>query len=271
MTGAGNDFIIIDNRQGLVADDEMVDLAVRACKRGQSVGADGLLLIEDDSEMDFAWRFFNSDGSEAEMCGNAARCAARLAYLDGIADQNLVFRTVAGPISAAVTGSSVRVQLTRPQELDPSISFKLANGREIRAGYIVTGVPHTIILIRDDELDSINVMEMGREIRFHSRFSPAGTNANFVSVRDPKTIDIRTYERGVEAETLACGTGAAAAAILTTIWELTSSPVSVVTRSGERIVILLDPTDPGHGDIFMEGVASLVYRGQLTEETVKGG
>jgi diaminopimelate epimerase len=271
MSGAGNDFIIIDNRHGLIANTEMVQLAVHACRRGQSVGADGLLLIEDDSELDFAWRFFNSDGSEAEMCGNAARCVARLAYLDSIAGENLVFRTIAGPISATVNGTTVRVQLTKPQGLEPSISFKLANGQEIEAGFVITGVPHTIVSVDTDELNNLNILEMGREIRYHPRFTPAGTNANFVCVRDPGTIDIRTYERGVEAETLACGTGAAAAAIMTTVWKLTSSPVSVVTRSGDRLAIHLDPADPGHGDIFMEGMASLVYRGQLTEETIRGG
>jgi len=271
MTGAGNDFIIIDNRQGVVPGDEMVNLAIRACRRGKSVGADGLLFIEEDRELDFAWRFFNSDGSEAQMCGNAARCVARLAYMDGIAGQDLAFRTIAGPIHAKVNGTTVKVQLTRPQNLEPAISFELADGSEIKAGFVDTGVPHTIVHCQDDDLENINVMDMGREIRFHPRFSPAGTNANFVSVRDPRTIDIRTYERGVEAETLACGTGAAAAAVLTTVWKLTSPPVSVVTRSGDRLVIHLDPSDPGHGDILMEGIASLVYRGQLTEETIQGG
>jgi len=271
MSGAGNDFIVIDNRVGIVADDEMAQLAVRACRRGQSVGADGLVLIEDDEELDFAWKFFNSDGSLAEMCGNAARCAARLAYLDGIVGRELSFRTIAGPIRATINDKTVRVQLTRPHDLVPSFTFELASGQEIKAGFVNTGVPHTIISVSREDLAGINVAEIGKEIRFHPRFACAGTNANFVSVRNPHSIDIRTYERGVEAETLACGTGAAAAALMTTVWGLTSSPVSVVTRSGDRLLIHPDISDPGHGDIFMEGIASLVYRGQLTEETIQGG
>jgi diaminopimelate epimerase len=235
------------------------------------VGADGLLLIEDDEEVDFSWRFFNSDGSEAEMCGNAARCVARLAYLDGIAGQDLTFRTIAGPIHASVNGAMVRVDLTRPLHLDPSFNLELEKDGRITAGFVFTGVPHTVIHLKDRELEELDVARLGREIRFHPRFSPAGTNVNFIRVLDRQTIEIRTYERGVEAETLACGTGAAAAALLSTVWDLTSAPVSVVTRSSDRLVIHLDPADPGHGGILMEGIASLVYRGQLTEETIQGG
>lgn len=271
MSGAGNDFIIIDNRYGTVTDDEMPLLAARACRRGQSVGADGLVLIEDDPELDFAWKFFNSDGSVAEMCGNAARCAARLAFLDGMAGRELSFRTIAGPIRAAVNDTTVKVQLTRPHGLIPSFTFELAGGREVKAGFVDTGVPHTIITVPREDLAGIDVEKTGREIRFHPCFAPAGTNANFVSIRGTNSIDIRTYERGVEAETLACGTGAAAAALMTTVWELTSPPVTVVTRSGDRLLIHPDPSDPGRGELFMEGAASLVYRGQLTEETILGG
>jgi len=271
MTGAGNDFIIIDNRYGTVANDEMPSLAARACRRGQSVGADGLVLIEDDPELDFAWKFFNSDGSVAEMCGNAARCAARLAFLDGIAGQELSFRTIAGPIRATVNDTIVKVQLTRPRGLIPSFTFELAGNRKIKAGFVDTGVPHTIVTVAGEDLPGIDVEKTGREIRFHPRFAPAGTNANFISVQGTNAIDIRTYERGVEAETLACGTGAAAAALMTTVWELTSPPVTVVTQSGDRLLIHVDPSDPGRGEIFMEGAASLVYRGQLTEETILGG
>jgi diaminopimelate epimerase len=271
MSGAGNDFIIIDNRLGIITVDEMTELAIRACRRGKSVGADGLVLLENDEELDFAWKFYNSDGSVAEMCGNAARCAARIAYLDGISGPDMCFRTLAGPIRATVKDSTVRVQLTRPRDLVPSLPLTLAGGREITAGFVNTGVPHTIISVPQDYLRGINVSEMGREIRFHPRFAPAGTNANFVSVIDPHTIDVRTYERGVEAETLACGTGAAAVALMTTVWNLTSPPVAVMTRGGDRLLIHPDPSDPGHGDIFMEGIASLVYRGQLTGETIRGG
>lgn len=268
MSGTGNDFIIIDNRNKLVADDEMVELAVKACRRGQSVGADGLLLIQNDPDMDFMWRFFNSDGSEAEMCGNAARCVARLASMEGIAGKELVFRTIAGPIQASVDGANVTVQLTRPEGLDSRFDLELGDGEGIEVGFVDTGVPHTIVLLPPGELEKVDIQEAGREIRFHPRFAPAGTNANFVEVMGPSSINIRTYERGVEAETLACGTGAVAAALVTTARGLTASPVSVATRGGDVLIVHLDGSDPLSGDVRLEGNASIVYRGQLTEETV---
>jgi len=271
MSGTGNDFIIIDNRHKIVEDDEMVYLAVQACRRGKSVGADGLLLIEEDGEYDFSWRFFNSDGSEAEMCGNAARCVARLAYLDGIAGSELVFRTMAGPIRAVVDGSTVRVQLTRPHSLDPELKLELGDHRVISAGFVDTGVPHTVLIVEGNTLETTPVEELGREIRFHPRFSPAGTNVNFVQIEDPGTIHVRTYERGVEGETLACGTGVVASAILAAARGLTSSHVQAKTRGGDILGVYLDGSDPSSMDVHLQGEASLVYRAQLTEETIGGG
>jgi len=271
MSGTGNDFIIIDNRRRIVADEEMVDLAVRACRRGLSVGADGLLLIEEDGEYDFAWRFFNSDGSEAEMCGNAARCVARLAYLDGITGPRSTFRTLAGPISAAVEGSTVRVQLTQPHSLEPEITFELADHTVVSAGFVDTGVPHTVLIVEGKSLETAPVEKLGREIRFHSRFAPAGTNVNFVEVQGSGKIRVRTYERGVEGETLACGTGVVASAIIAAARGLTSSPVRAVTRGGDALEVLLDGVDLAATDVYLKGAAFLVYRAQLTEETISGG
>jgi diaminopimelate epimerase len=271
MSGTGNDFIIIDNRAEIVADDEMVDLAVQACRRGQSVGADGLLLIENDKEFDFAWRFFNSDGSEAEMCGNASRCVARLAYLDDIAGPESIFRTLAGPIKASVDGSTVRVQLTRPHSLIPEFALELNDNRVLKAGFVDTGVPHTVLVLEDNNLEATIVEDLGREIRFHSQFAPAGTNVNFVQIVDSGNIHVRTYERGVEAETLACGTGVVASAIVTTAKGLTSPHVLARTRGGDILGVYIDGSDPGSMDVSLEGEASLVYRAQLTEETIRGG
>lgn len=268
MSGTGNDFIIIDNRHKIVADDEMVDLAVQACRRGQSVGADGLLLIEDDEELDFAWRFFNSDGSEAEMCGNAARCVARLAYLDGIAGPESVFRTAAGPIRASVDGSTIRVQLTRPHGLESEFALKVGDDRVLTAGFVDTGVPHTVLVLEDDNLETADIEKLGREIRFHPQFAPTGTNVNFVRIMDPGNIHVRTYERGVEAETLACGTGVVAAALVTTVRGLTTPPVSVTTKGGDMLIVQLDETGPMAGNVYLKGNASIVYRGELTAETI---
>jgi len=271
MSGTGNDFIIIDNRDKKVADSEMVNFVVRACRRGQSVGADGLLFIETDPEHDFAWRFFNSDGSEAQMCGNAARCVARLAYLDGIAGEESVFRTIAGPIHALVAGSAVRVQMTKPQGLKAEFPLKLEDGQLLSAGFVDTGVPHTVIILDDKSFSEIPVLELGRQIRFHPHFAPAGTNVNFVNISDPGCIEVRTYERGVEAETLACGTGLVASAVITNVRGLTSSHVRGNTRGGDVLDVYLNGGGPDSFQVQLEGEASLVYRAQLTEETILGG
>ena len=271
MSGTGNDFILIDNRSGIVGEDEMVHLAVQACRRRHSVGADGLILIQDDPDLDFSWRFFNSDGSEGEMCGNGARCAARFAFTEKIAGPSMVFGTIAGPIEAEVRDGRVRVQLTPSHGMERDFSLRLGGGDEIKAGFIDTGVPHTVIMVDEADLDNTPVAERGREIRYHPRFAPAGTNVNFVAVSGAGTVRIRTYERGVEEETLACGTGAVASAIICTAQELVRPPVKVRTQGGESLTIYIDKEDPAHGRILLEGAAHMVYRGQLTEETVPGG
>lgn len=271
MSGTGNDFIIIDNRDGLVSEDEMAALAVSICRRNSSVGADGLILIENDSEYDFAWNFFNSDGSVGEMCGNGSRCAARFAQMKGIAGPSMTFRTLAGTVSARVTHSSVRVQMTRPFGLEKEIILDLAGGTRLNAGFVNTGVPHIVVVVEKGGLEKVLVDEVGREIRNHPEFAPAGTNVNFVEVVDAGTLRSRTYERGVEGETLACGTGAVASSIICAEHGLVEPPVTVIARSQEKVEISFDPRDPIGSKVYMEGAALLVYEGQLTNETVTGG
>lgn len=271
MSGTGNDFILIDNRDHSIGSEEMRSLAIRVCRRRQSVGADGLILLQEDPELDFSWRFFNSDGSEAEMCGNGARCAARFANMSGIAGSGMVFRTIAGPIRAEVEDNGVRVQLTRPFGTEKSFDLELESGEEIEAGFIDTGVPHTVIVVPEGKLKEVPVELLGREIRYHPRFSPAGTNVNFVEILDREGIRIRTYERGVEGETLACGTGAVAAAIICVLRRLVDPPVRVQTHGEDVLRIYLDGENPVEGEVFLQGPALLVYRGQLTEETIRGG
>jgi len=205
------------------------------------------------------------------MCGNAARCVARLAYLDGIAGTDSVFSTIAGPIRASVNGTVVRVQLTKPHSLEPGFALELKDQKVLAAGFVDTGVPHTVVILEGKNLEETNVEDLGREIRFHPRFAPAGTNVNFVQIADPGNILVRTYERGVEAETLACGTGVVASVIITTARGLTSPHVLAKTRGGEALGVYLDGSDPGSMDVRLEGEASLVYRAQLTEETIRGG
>lgn len=274
MTGSGNDFIIIDNR-GLKMDKERGrELALFACRRKVSAGADGLILIEEDPEADFRWLFFNSDGSEAEMCGNGARCAARFAWLNGIVDKKrLSFRTLAGIIEAEILGERVKVRMTQPHGLETDVCIDVEDC-PLCLNFINTGVPHVVVFAENEtHLESCDVFGRGRAIRFHSRFQPAGSNANFAIVHDAHHMAIRTYERGVEAETLACGTGSIAAALVAGAKNLVRSPVDVRTRSGESLVIYFEKSTRDDKmeffGVYLEGDARVVYEAELWDETLR--
>ena len=260
MSGAGNDFIIIDNRNQVVADKDLSAFITGVCRRKMSVGADGLILIEASDKHDFRWRFFNSDGSNAEMCGNGARCAARFAHVNGIAGTSLSFETEAGVVSAEINEGGVKVKMPDPSDLKLAYSLKLSDGsREISS--INTGVPHAVVMV--EQVADLDVVALGREIRFHQTFMPAGTNANFVQRGQGNAIEIRTYERGVEDETLACGTGAIASAIISAGQFKMNSPVDVKTRSGVSLTIHFDVVDGQFRNVYMEGDARIIYTGEL--------
>ena len=279
MTGSGNDFIVIDNR-GLELDaDRCKDLVRAACRRKLSVGADGLILIENDSEADFKWRFFNADGSEAEMCGNGARCAARFANLKNIVSKSrMSFRTMAGIIEAEIKGERVKVRMMRPRGLALDLSLQ-ADDRPFRLHFINTGVPHVVCFTEDESsLEAADVFNWGRAFRFHSHFQPAGTNVNFALVRDAYHMAVRTYERGVEAETLACGTGSIASALVAAAKQLVQSPVEIETRGGETLTIYFETADQNEGagegeggftNVYLEGDAKVVYEAELWDETLR--
>ena len=275
MTGAGNDFILIDNREGIVDADHCRDLVRNACRRRLSVGADGMIMIENDPEVDFKWRFFNLDASEAEMCGNAARCAARFAYLTGIVDKpRMAFRTLAGVIKAELLGNRVKAQMTSPHSLQLDITLE-TNGGSLNLDFINTGVPHAVCFVADDnELEAVNIQHLGNSIRFHPHFQPAGTNVNFVCVNDTQHLAVRTYERGVEGETLACGTGAVASALIGASRKFVRSPVHARTRSGESLTIHFETIDgTRHSseleftEVYLEGEARIAYEADLWSET----
>jgi len=264
MSGSGNDFIIIDNRAGRVSETGLTRMISNVCRRKMSVGADGFILIEPSVNVDFKWRFYNSDGSVAEMCGNGARCAARFAWLNGIAGRGMAFETDAGVISAQVTNDRVKIRMTDPLDLKIDYPVALKNG-PMTLSSVNTGVPHAVVLIED--ADRAPVTEVGSEIRYHRDFAPAGTNVNFVCLQGDNAIAIRTYERGVEDETLACGTGSVAAAIVMASKELMNSPVNVVTRSGVTLTIHFRKTPQGVSDVYLEGDARVIYKGELWEES----
>ncbi len=264
MSGSGNDFIVIDNRAGVVGKADGSRLARSLCRRKVSVGADGLILIEGPGTpgSDFKWRFYNADGSEAEMCGNGGRCAARFAYENKIAGARMTFETLAGLIAAEVTDHRVKLAMVPPQGLRMDIKL-LTNEGEYVVDFINTGVPHTVHFTSD--LETTKVRELGRSIRFHPEFQPAGTNANFVQVLDGKTIAVRTYERGVEDETLACGTGSVASAIMASMRHGVASPVSVRTRGGDVLTVHFRLAPEAVSEVFLEGEARIIYEGLLRE------
>ncbi len=266
MSGSGNDFILIDNRQKILDADRLGDFVRRVCTRKVSVGADGLVLIEPSNRVDFRWRFFNSDGSEAEMCGNAGRCAARFAVLKGIAPQRLSFETLAGVIEAEVYGRRVKLQMVQPSGMELDLRIRV-DGQEHLLHFINTGVPHAVEIV--EEASRVAVEDLGRKIRFHPRFQPAGTNANFLQPIDRSHLKVRTYERGVEDETLACGTGAVAAALIAEANGLAHSPVAVETTGGEVLNIYFQRKGEGFEHVFLEGDTRLVYEGDLWEEAYK--
>ncbi len=258
MQGSGNDFLLIDNRRGILKGKNLRELAITLCHRHYSVGADGLIVIVPSKKADFKWRFFNADGSEAEMCGNGSRCAARFAYLKKIATKNLSFETLAGIIHAEVRKNVVEVQLTGASGLRMNITLTLDSG--LRMGhYINTGVPHLVYLSKD--LESEDVDRIGRTTRYHDLFKPAGTNVNFIQIQGRHKIRIRTYERGVEGETLACGTGSVAAALVAGALGAVVSPVEVLTWGGEKLVISFERKANEFDNIHLAGPAEVICEG----------
>jgi len=262
MSGAGNDFVVIDNRQKVLPP-AAAKMAIRWCQPKTGIGADGLLLLEKSAKADFKMRVFNPDGSEAEMCGNGARCIAYFAYLKKIAPANIVFDTRAGLISAQVKGTEVKLRMIDPQGLKDNLKISLG-GKSRELFFINTGVPHAIMFVNN--IDQVPVFEWGRIIRQHRLFKPAGTNVNFVSKIDQHTIAIRTYERGVENETLACGTGSVAAALISAVAGKVYSPVRVCTRGGEVLKIYFNHCGGKFSEVYLEGKVRIVFEGEVSIE-----
>ncbi|MFN2354248.1 MAG: diaminopimelate epimerase [Desulfopila sp.] len=266
MNGTGNDFVVIDHRDRRIPVDRQAEFSRKVCRRMFSAGADGVILIEASESADFGWQFYNSDGSVAEMCGNGARCAARFAYRLGIAGRRMHFATVAGIIEAEICAEEeVRLRMTDPFAFKDNLTLEL-DGKAHQAAYLNTGVPHAVVIVNDDNAP---VKKWGREIRFHPMFAPEGANANFVTVRGRGEILARTYERGVEDETRACGTGAVASAIIASIKTGVASPVVVQTSGGDRLTIEFDLHEDGRVEnVYLQGPARIVYTGELTFESL---
>ncbi len=259
MAGAGNDFVVVDNRSGVVPEGQARrELVVHWCHRRFGIGADGVLLLEEHPTLDFSMRYYNADGGEAEMCGNGGRCIARFAYENGIAAEQMTFQSVAGEHTACIVGENVRLGMTPPTDIETGVSLPLEGG-ERTVHLVNTGVPHVVEFV--DDVDSTDVLTLGREIRYHERFAPAGTNANFIMPVDRSTFRIRTYERGVEDETLACGTGTTGAAIIGALQGMFDPPVTGITHGGLPLIVHF-AMNRGHvSDVLLEGNADAPFTG----------
>ena len=270
MNGAGNDFVMLDNRTGALH----LDAAsiARLCDRHRGVGADGVLLVEQsrDPAAAYRMRYHNADGGEAEMCGNGARCFARFAaHLEaggsGSRDrEEMTFQTAAGPIRAHFDGELVRLDMSRPSGGADLGELAFDDGKLPRAYFLNTGVPHVVVPVPD--VERVDVHQTGRSIRYHQRFAPRGTNANFIERMGPGEIVLRTYERGVEGETLACGTGATASALVHA--ELNgvegTGTVAVRVRSGDVLHIGFERTGPFQFErVTLGGPAEFVFSGEI--------
>ncbi len=256
----GNDFVIVDNRSSEIKN-SLSALAKKVCQRKYTIGADGLLVIERSKKADFKMRIFNPDGSEAQMCGNGSRCVALYAAAKKITKDEMSIETMAGILNATVEGDVVKVKLTDPKNIKWNLCLDI-NKCPYKLNFVDTGVPHVIHFVED--LDKVDVKNIGSYIRHHGEFSPEGTNADFVKVVDESNIKIRTYERGVEDETLACGTGAVAAAIISAEAEKLRSPVTVETRSGEKLKVHFEMLEGNFRNVYLEGRAKLVFNGDIT-------
>jgi diaminopimelate epimerase len=264
MSGSGNDFIIIDNRELVIEASAKRNFVSKICIPKVSVGADGVIFVEKSKKFDFKWDFYNGDGSSAEMCGNGGRCVARYAYEKNIAPEKMSFETTAGIIKAEVKESNVRIKLTSPENLQKNLDIIL-NEKMFRVDCLNTGVPHAIIYTED--IMNEDVCGIGRGIRLHPMFSPAGTNVDFVQKQGENELRVRTYERGVEDETLACGTGVVASALLASQAGMVEPPIRVQTQGGEFLTVDFEVIDGSDrfGEVFLQGSAKFVFEGTLIE------
>ncbi len=261
MNGAGNDFVMIDNRDLSIALSK--EQITTICDRHRGVGADGLLAAEPaENGADFKFRYYNADGGEAEMCGNGARCFGR--YTQRLLDtpqERITFETIAGTLAAEFEGDLVRIAMSDPIDLELNTPIT-AEGLASDVHSLNTGVPHAVAFV--DDLAAVDVVKIGAAIRYHNHFQPNGTNANFVQVLADDHIAIRTYERGVEGETLACGTGMVASAIFHQLLNGATSPVKVDVAGGETLEIGYQPNgDQTFSQVTLTGPADFVFDGEI--------
>ena len=261
MNGAGNDFVVLDNRD--LSINLTKEQIAALCDRHRGVGADGLLAVEPAEQgADYKYRYYNADGGEAEMCGNGARCYGRFAQRlsDGTPDK-ISFETIVGTLEAKFDGDLVEIAMAEPFDLELDVDLGIEGIG--RVDVINTGVPHVVVFVED--LENLDVIKYGREIREHSHFAPAGTNVNFAKIVGDQHIAIRTYERGVEDETLACGTGMTACALIHNLLDGVGSPIKVDVKGGDTLEIGFTPAaENAFTDVTLKGPADFTFTGTVT-------
>jgi diaminopimelate epimerase len=267
-SGHGNDFVIIDNWNGPIPEAEQSKVSRLLSRLKFGIGADGVVFIgAGPDEVDFAVRFFNSDGSEAEMCGNASRCAAHLAHFLNIAPANMTFKTKAGVVESTVTEKEVSVLLPKISRPEGAALVEV-EGFSQTYYRINTGVSHAVTFVED--LEKLNVAKYGCAVRNHPAFSPEGANVDFVKVLSDNLLAIRTYERGVEAETLACGTGVTAASLIAASQGLVKGPeIRCQTRGGEDLTVRYEGSPEAPAKVFLEGAVRYIFSGQIGPDIFK--
>ncbi len=270
MSGAGNDFVVVDNRAGIITDPSKFTIFV--CDRRRGIGADGVLLVETSKMAGFTMKYYNADGSNAGMCGNGGRCIAKFAYDNNIVSSEHFKFEAFGHIydASRLENELYELKMKDPSGFKPNQEIILENNRTIKGNYLNTGTDHSIIFLEDNpeigELDKADVFTIGRSIRYNEVYQPTGTNVNFVSKIGVNSIRIRTYERGVEDETLACGTGSVASALLSAMKFEMMSPLNVKVQSGEMLEISFAQSGNDFSDVRLKGSARATFKGEIEFE-----
>lgn len=266
MTGAGNDFVVIDNRSGRIAKGS--SLARKLCDRRWGIGADGLLLLEKSRRGAYRMMYYNADGSYGGMCGNGGRCIAFYAVKRRIAPKNHSFEAL-NHVYQVIVASPEKVSLRMKDPVGLKVNFMLPiRGKRIHVSYVNTGSPHVVIPVhalglRGSKIGTVDVLELGREIRYHKAFQPSGTNVNFIEVISGKRLKIRTYERGVESETLACGTGSVAAGIVASRLFKMKAPITILPKSRSPLIVDFEVKGDRVQHVTLQGPARIVFEGSM--------
>jgi diaminopimelate epimerase len=265
LSASANDFIVLDNRDDAFSDVASL-IAQRVCARRYSIGADGLILVENSKRATVRIRYINPDGEEFNTCGNGGRCAARYTYLFVKLEQHITMETNIGVVKAEIVNRSVKLQLVNPTEIKLNLELPL-EGKTYKGHYVQVGDPHFVVSF--ENIRNIDFVPLARKLRHHEGLGPAGANVHFIEQTARNQMKIRSFERGVENETLACGSGCVSSAVSTFRDGKTDPPVIFEPQSGIPVSVHFQPSEK-FGEIYLEGDARLVYRGQFTREALFG-